>query len=340
MSSSEHRKVHKNKYSDFSKKKLDPIEETILRQQNEHQIHNTNKQPPSRGTTVPTREASNNAKTAELSSASVKKADRLIDVKRVNPSDPMSFGFVKIGKILGPHGVKGELKVQFETDFIDMRVQARSVVYIKRPNRKAPRPIRIVSSRPQNRDVYLIQFEQINSRLAAAALKAYDVFVEETDRPVLSTDEYLVKDLVSLPCYAYRGETELMLIGTIIGVVLPDSLCSPEAAKLMHAMLEIRKYGSTSSNFLVPLVPEIVTSIDLEKRVVVISPPEGLMDLTYEDIKRKRVVIRGYLPSTIEWLSKQNRKFLEQDSVLLYPEGGIVIPLDMENENVKTMIQL
>ena len=119
-------------------------------------------------------------------------------------------------------------------------------------------------------------------------------------------------------------------MGVVVGVVPPDELCDPAMAKLMHAMLEIKLLPkgviqegqstptTTSKNkdkeknslfssqesssstaphrlCLIPLVPSIVTHVDIATNTIILNPPKGLLDLTYEE-KIKVGGIRGFLP--------------------------------------------
>ena len=65
----------------------------------------------------------------------------------LDPSDPSSFGYMQIGTIIGPHGVKGEVKLRTDTDFSQQRLAEGAILYVKKPSRRAPRPIEITSSR-------------------------------------------------------------------------------------------------------------------------------------------------------------------------------------------------
>ena len=62
------------------------------------------------------------------------------------------------------------------------------------------------------------------------------MFVRAEDRPDLTQDEFLVRDLVGLDCYLYDndtdeegGDTEVeggdVCVGKVVGVVPPDELC-------------------------------------------------------------------------------------------------------------------
>ena len=44
---------------------------------------------------------------------------------------------------------------------------------------------------------------------------------------------------------------------------------------------------------LIPMVPEIVSKVDLEEQKVLIDPPPGLLDLTY--VREEKVQIKGLL---------------------------------------------
>ena len=48
-------------------------------------------------------------------------------------------------------------------------------------------------------------------------------------------------------------------------------------------MLSIRRAGETSGELLIPFVAAIVTSVSIADGVVVIEPPEGLLDPDFGD---------------------------------------------------------
>ena len=335
------RRKHKNKYSNFATEKVDPLE-AAMRKSNEKQLSEKNTAEsfnPVRGTTVPMRFKGNATKDVpvEIPATSVESGVPLPVTPIVNiffqnqsaiiPSDPFTFGYTQIGTIGSPHGVKGELKVTMDTDFAADRLQQGLYLHVKRPNRLTPRPIRIESGRKQAGNTYLVKFDCVNSRLGAAAFKSYGVFVRLDNRPVLAVDEYLVRDLVDMNCYIEIPESikggktipkRTELVGQVIGVVPPDELCDPAMAKLMHAMLEIRLSGTEDKLCLIPLVPSIVTSVNTATMKIIIDPPSGLLDFTYLE-KKKKIVIRGFLPEKAAHLSKEDRRYLNKVSVLQFP---------------------
>ena len=318
---------HKNKYSEFSKRsERDPIEEAMHKADAAAAVVRVENAVPSRGTTVPTLGASpkrvptssknKNNNNSSSSSSNQTEAAVYDKYESIVPSDPFTFGYVQIGKCLGPHGVHGEIKVQMETDFADVRLQPGSLLYVKRPHRLTPRPVRVESGRRQVENTYLVRLESIKTRLGALVFKGFLLYVKTEDRPALQADEYLVRDLVGLVCCV--GQTDMAVVGTVVGVVLPEELCdTPSAARLMHAMIEVKKIG-TEDLTLLPLVPSIVLHVDLQARRILLDPPPGLLDLVYVE-KDKPVVLRGFLPERSACLSRQQRAWLERQSVLQLP---------------------
>lgn len=100
----------------------------------------------------------------------------------------------------------------------------------------------------------------------------------------------------------------------------------------MHAMLEIRLMGS-SRLCLVPLVPDIVPSVDLENRIIRLNPPSGLLDLSYEE-RQKIKVIKGFLPNEVN-ISKELRKELEGVSIVVSFQSSGTLKEYQGNKDMK-----
>jgi 16S rRNA processing protein RimM len=319
---SKKRKKH-NKYAQFSKSPtIDPLEQTIQAEKVREEKALEKKTVKRTGRTVPI--AQNTTRIQSEMRARKSKKPLVEDVKRVDPNDPFTFGYINIGKISGSHGIKGELKVQLTSDFADMRLKPGSVLYIKKPNRRTPRPIIVEESRRQVGNKYLVSFDCIKSRLAAALLKDFTLYVKKEDRPKLGDDEFLVRDLVGMLCYKQAPDSDdsddgdvndsmvyAEPIGRVEGVVIPSDLCTPESAKLMHSMLEIQRLpveGGEKDLVLVPFVPSIVIDVDVGAHRLLLDPPRGLLEMTYRE--KKKIVIKGFLPARAN-IDEASRRELE-----------------------------
>jgi len=88
-------------------------------------------------------------------------------------------------------------------------------------------------------------------------------------------------------------------VGTIGGIVLAEEMCSiPGLGQdLLEVVLPRGRTGSPSwrdEMVLIPMVPQIVPRVDLKGNAVYITPPRGLLDLSY--VREEKVRIRGFLP--------------------------------------------
>ena len=106
----------------------------------------------------------------------------------------------------------------------------------------------------------LVEFEGIDSREAAEGLRGA-LFVDAAEVRELEEDEYWPEDLVGCEVFDIQGT----LVGTVRRVVESPA----------HDLLEVGKENAVS---LVPVVKEIVRSVDISARRIVIDPPEGLLE--------------------------------------------------------------
>lgn len=289
------RKKKKNKYAKFSKAdkiELDPFEALIKESEQKLQsIENEKNQPkhenlppPPKASTVPL-EFPNN--------------------KDIDPYDPTTFGFVEIGSIVGPHGVHGWVKVRGCTDFPERLTRAGIPLHLKAARKRAPRKAILAAGKFLGDDQFLIQLQGYYDRTASQTLKGSNLYyATQQDTVELEEDEIVLSKLIGLSVYRTltdeNEDGEEGLVGTILGVVLAEEMCAIPG--LLHDQIEVGvtrassesdPTGSPQDLLLIPLVPEIVTKIDLENQMILVDPPAGLLDLTY--VREEKVKIKGLL---------------------------------------------
>ena len=260
------------------------------------------------------------------------------NINEINPYDPSTFGYVEIGTILGSHGVHGYIKVKGCTDYPQRLTTSGNLLHIKSKNKRAPRPITITNGKQigsTTDESYLIQIQGIYNRTSADLLKGSTLYYATQQDEILNNsrnnkndddnddaqnanivqdlnDEFLVSDLVTLNVYLLEEEEDQEqedhpLVGVVKGIVLAEEMCSIPG--IGHDMLEVEIKQSQSQSqqpsqqpqkdlVLIPLVPEIVPKIDFSKQEIYITPPSGLLDLTY--IREEKVKIKGLLPPAKE----------------------------------------
>mmetsp|Transcript_31199 Transcript_31199/g.47784 ORF Transcript_31199/g.47784 Transcript_31199/m.47784 type:complete len:363 (+) Transcript_31199:105-1193(+) len=303
------RRKKKNKYAKFSKTDnlaKDPMDALIAESENKLQEMELEKAK-RRNTAIPLSER-------EMSEKRERNKFVFPDAKSIDPNDPSTFGYTELGTIIGAHGVKGLVKVASVTDFAERLCQP-GPRHLKPHNRRSPRAVELLSGRHRMDDEYLVKLSGIGDRDAANKLRGSVLYARQEERPkAVASDEYLVTDLVDLEVFIEEGYIEDeddpnsaslggSFVGSVFGVVLGSEMCPIPG--LGQDMLEIvlpRGLGGTASwkdeMVLIPLVPQIVPRIDLKEKKIFITPPSGLLDLTY--VHEEKVRIKGFLPPAKE----------------------------------------
>lgn len=174
-----------------------------------------------------------------------------------------SSGWLEIGKIVAPQGLKGEVKVYLDSDFPE-RLEQPGKRWILRPGDLEPQAIKLLRGRYLGRKrLYVVQFAEVVSRDQAEALRGCLLLVPEGDRPPLAEGEFHIVDLIGLE--VFNQDTQ-KIIGCVISVVPAG-----------NDLLEVKSNQPDQATFLIPLVREVVPVVDLQNRRVEITPPKGLL---------------------------------------------------------------
>lgn len=167
---------------------------------------------------------------------------------------------VLVGRVARAHGNRGQVIVNPETDFPEERFQAGKTVFTRAAS-GAPESRVITASRfHQGRPV--LGLEGVKTMDDAEALAGAELRVPESELVRLPRGAYYHHELVG--CEVKRRD------GTVVGTV--KGIEGPMAAS---TLVVDGRHGEV----LIPLASEICVTIDPRKRVIVIEPPEGLVEL-------------------------------------------------------------
>jgi len=164
---------------------------------------------------------------------------------------------VEVGRVIKPHGLRGEVAV-FVTSDAEDRLAAGTPVWLDGV------ATTVATSRPhQGRP--LVRFEHVRDRTAAERLRGALVEAEPLDPEELDT--YLVSELIGVPVVDASG----VVLGTVIGLVEMPAVAG-------YDLMEIeRPDGGT---WLLPAADELVEVVEFEDetlRLVTRELPEGLV---------------------------------------------------------------
>lgn len=192
------------------------------------------------------------------------------------------MGWLEIGKIVAPQGMKGELRVYPSTDFPE-RFEVAGLRWLLRPNATEPEEVELVKGRfLEGKNLYVIQLAGVKYRDEAEDLRGCKLLVPENDRPELGEDEYHLMDLVGLPVFM---QDDGKFIGTVVDLInagndlLEVRLEEGEDKETRGQGDKENSKTQNPKNVLIPFVKAIVPVVDLEAGRIEITPPDGLLNI-------------------------------------------------------------
>jgi len=162
--------------------------------------------------------------------------------------------WVLIGVIAGAHGVKGEMKVDLETDFPD-RFKRLRTVYAGKDHV----PTQLAGAR-RLQDRVAIRMDSITDRDAAQALRGTLLYIPSSDIMPLPAHTYYRDQIVGLQVVTTAGD----VLGTITEILVTGS---NDVYVARHEQREV----------LIPALKDIVREVDVTGGRMVIEPVDGLL---------------------------------------------------------------
>jgi 16S rRNA processing protein RimM len=167
-----------------------------------------------------------------------------------------------VGRIARPHGIRGQVILNVETDFPEERFQPGIVMFVIRAaaiDRLLLTGVRFQNGRP------VVSIDGIDSMTAAQQLAGLELRVPSEQLAPLPAGTYYRHDLVGCGVETVSGKS--------VGVVA-------EVEGPLHGSRLVVSAGT--DEVLIPFVAEICLEIDTDRKRVVIAPPDGLLELNSE----------------------------------------------------------
>lgn len=161
---------------------------------------------------------------------------------------------IKVGKITGAFGIRGELKVYPYTDRPE-RFEELDRVFA------GENEYSITNVRYQ-KNLILIRLEGVSDRNAAEKLKGTELAIERENLRDLEEDEFFIFDLIGLEAVDENG----VHIGRVNDVIQNSA----------QDLYEIKT--DDGKLHLIPAVYEFIPEINLDSGIMVIKPIPGLLD--------------------------------------------------------------
>ena len=175
--------------------------------------------------------------------------------------------FIIVGRVRKAHGIRGEVVVEVITDepgavfASGRRVFAGTATGDLAPNRLE---LHIGSTRPFNEGL-LVGFAEVPDRNAAETWRGRYLLLPADELPPPDENQVYVHDLVGMRVELVGGEP----VGTVEEIYeLPQGLA-----------IDVRRAAPREQEtVMLPYDDRTVASVDKAERVIVVTPPEGLLE--------------------------------------------------------------
>ncbi|WP_367300706.1 ribosome maturation factor RimM [Leuconostoc carnosum] len=165
----------------------------------------------------------------------------------------------KVGTIVNTHGIRGEVKIMAITDFPENRFKKGVELQIE--TKQGLVPMTVQSSR-LHKNMWLVLFEGITNINEIEKYKTDDIYVASDERQELEDDEYYYDEIID--------SRVVDLTGNVIGIV--SDIMTTGA----NDVWVVKREGQPDA--LIPMIDDVVKSVDVDNKLITIDALEGLLD--------------------------------------------------------------
>jgi 16S rRNA processing protein RimM len=171
----------------------------------------------------------------------------------------MATDLILLGKIVATHGIRGQLRVVPYSGHFDTFLAIGSVTLKDAAGRMVGYDIASAAVHGKKLLLALKGYADINQ---VEHLVGCELYVDRDQLPLPDEDEYYWYDLLGLTVVTASGEQ----LGSLESIIETGSN-------------DVYVVKSGEREYLIPALAEVVTSIDLDAKVMTVTPFEGLFDL-------------------------------------------------------------
>jgi 16S rRNA processing protein RimM len=170
---------------------------------------------------------------------------------------PLPDEMLLIGRIVGPFGVRGQLRVAAVTD------RPKHLQHVKRVFvGDTLKPYRLRQAFVHKPSIVVLALEGVGSRNAAETLREQDVYIRQSDALPLEEEEYYLHDLPGMRVQTLDGVD----VGVVKGVIETGA---------NEVLVVTRPEGG---EVLVPMIKDVVKQLDIAGGTIMIEPMPGLLE--------------------------------------------------------------
>ncbi|MDE3105309.1 MAG: 16S rRNA processing protein RimM [Acidobacteriota bacterium] len=185
---------------------------------------------------------------------------------------------VLLAHLVRPQGRRGEILADLHTDYPSRFLEYPQVYLLPAGSNAAAtegRPMHVASywqPTGRNQGRIVLQFDGVGDITAAEALAGLDVVIPLAQRLAPEAGAYYVSDLVG--CVVLDRSTQIGAIREVRFPTTPDG-----SARLENAAPWLVVLDESGQEVLLPFAKDLLESVDLAARRVVMKLPEGLLEI-------------------------------------------------------------
>jgi 16S rRNA processing protein RimM len=164
----------------------------------------------------------------------------------------------KIGWILRPHGLKGEVTAMLDDD-APADFSAIDSIFLEQNNRLVPYFIETVSGQGKK---FFLKLEDVNSPEAAKLISKHSVYIPKSLRPKAQKGNFYDDEIIDFEVYDYQ----IGLLGKIDEVISAGP----------NRLLSIHYNGK---QVLIPTNGPFIKAVNKTKKRIDVELPEGFLDI-------------------------------------------------------------
>lgn len=164
---------------------------------------------------------------------------------------------VPIGRVIKPHGVRGAVKILAYGDTLGELEPGEKLLLVDSEG-NAELQLTPTDIRPQKKG-WIGKFDEIDNMDDALPLAGREIFIPRDRLPLLPEGEYYHFELIGLSVETKDGES----LGTLCGIFETGGN-------------DVYVVDCGGKELLVPAIEDVICSIDLLNRKIIVDLPEGL----------------------------------------------------------------
>jgi len=175
----------------------------------------------------------------------------------MSQTPPADDEFLLVGELIGPFGVRGQVKMRSYTDHIEHLRRRITTVYLGPTHQ----PCRLSAVLVHKSRLLVLSLADVSTREAAEALRGTEVMIREQEAAPLEQDEYFLHQLYGATVVTEHAES----LGTVREVLTTGA----------NDVLIVTRSGR--ADLLIPMIHEVVLDLDLSHGRIVVRLLPGLL---------------------------------------------------------------